>query len=360
MLQRVTGCGLGVTEGDVLEVDGAVGHFHDGVLGVAQGGLLGQDLVGTLQGGTGQDQHDEDHGEHHQAAQDLGGVGEHGGQLAGGQAAGDGAVAGLDHHMGAQPGDDQDADVGGGLHEGAVEGQGLLSLAEVGVDGAGDLLELGDFLGLTDVGLDHTDAVEVLLDHVVQLIVGLEDTDEGGVDDLGDHHQAEAQQGQHDAVDDAQLGADGVGVGGGQDQHHGAADCDTDQHLESHLDGGDIGGQAGDDGRGGQTVDVGEVEGLDTVEHVVAQVPGEAGAGMGCRHGGGHAEGEAHQGVQHQDQAVTPDGVHVAQLHALVDDLGQDQGDLDLHVDLTDHAQGADDGGGEVLSDGFCESSYHG
>ena len=42
--------GLGVAEGDVFKVDGAVFYFHHRIFGVAQFRLFLQQLIGTIHG----------------------------------------------------------------------------------------------------------------------------------------------------------------------------------------------------------------------------------------------------------------------------------------------------------------------
>ena len=76
--------------------------------------------------------------------------------------------------MRAHPGDGDHAGVHAQLHNGAVEGQRMLRLAEIPVDGAGDSGEFLNLLLLPDEALHHPDAVDILLHHVVQLVIGAE------------------------------------------------------------------------------------------------------------------------------------------------------------------------------------------
>ena len=122
--------------------------------------------------------------------------------------------------------------------------------------------------------------MEVFLNGVVQLVIGLECAGEDAVDKTGDEQQRKSQQRQYNAVNNAQLRTDTESHNHGHNQHHGAADAHTDHHLKGHLQIRHIGGQTGDNAGGGEFVDVGKVEGLDIVEHVMAQVPGKAGTGM--------------------------------------------------------------------------------
>ena len=201
--------------------------------------------------------------------------------------------------------------------------------------------------------------MEVFLNHIVQLVIGPEHPIKDGVDRFHQDVQAQAQKGQGHAVDKAQPGADGKGVGGSQNQHHGTADRHTNQHLEAHLEVGHIGGQAGDNAGCGKLINIGKVEGLHVVVHVVAQVPGKAGGGVGRKKCRSHTKGQRTQGVQHQDQAVFDHSAHVAHFHTQVHDFGQDQGDFDLHINLAHHAQRTENGGPFVFPDTPEKSSYH-
>ena len=73
----------------------------------------------------------------------------------------------------------------------------------------------------------------------------------------------------------------------------------------------------------------------------MAQIPGKTGGGIGCQKCGCHAEYQADQGVEHQLKAVFPHGAHIPHLYAQIHNSGQYQGNLNLHVDLADHAQRA-------------------
>ncbi len=66
MVQGVAAGFLGIAEGHVFKVNGAVLHFGDGGLGIVQSGLLSQNLAGPAKGRSGHGQHDHHHGYHHQ------------------------------------------------------------------------------------------------------------------------------------------------------------------------------------------------------------------------------------------------------------------------------------------------------
>ena len=201
--------------------------------------------------------------------------------------------------------------------------------------------------------------MDVLLHHVVQLVIGLEHPVKHREHHADQDEQPQSHQRQHHAVDDAQPGADGKGVGRRQNQHHGAADRHTDQHLEGHLDIRHIRGQPGDNGRGGEFIDVAKIKILHLIIHIVAQVPGKARGGVGRHHRGGDAENQGNQGVQHQQAAVAYDGSHVAHADALVHHLRQHQRDFGFHVNLAHHADRGQNRGPFVLPDTPGKRLYH-
>ncbi len=236
VLQGVPVGGLGVAEGHVVKVHAAVFYLQDRVFAIPKLRLLGEDLRGTAHGRPGHGHHHEHHGQHHQRAEDLGGEGEHGGQLTGGQTPG-GIVAGGHNHNGTQVRNHQNAGVHGKLHQRIVEGQNLLGLAEVTVDAFGHGGEFLRLPGFPDEGLDHPDAMDILLHHVVKPIIGLEHPVKQREHHPDQQEQSQPHQRQHHAVHQAQPWTDGIGVHRGQNQHHGAADGHPDHHLEGHLNG---------------------------------------------------------------------------------------------------------------------------
>jgi hypothetical protein len=70
--------------------------------------------------------------------------------------------------------------------------------------------------------------------------------------------------------------------------------------LEGHLQIGNIGGKTGDDGGGGELIDIGKIVGLHLGEHIVAEIPGKAGACVGGKEGRCHTEQQAAQSADSQ------------------------------------------------------------
>ena len=358
MLQGVQLGLLGVAEGHILKIDGAVLHVLHRLFGGGEVGRLRQNLRAPAHGGPGHNHHHEHHGEHHQAGENLGGVGEHGAELAGGHPR-PGQIAGGDDHFRAEPGDEQNAGVDAQLHNGVAQRQDVLRLGEQPVDlpgGAGEFLHL---LFLPDEALHHPDPVDILLHHIVQRVVGLEHLVENLEHQGHQPKEHQHQQRQGDAVHQAQLHADAHGGDQGQRQHHRAADGHADHHLEGVLDVGHIGGQPGDNGGGGEFVDVGEAEFLDMVVHVMAQVLGEARPGLGGENRRSGAEAQGGQGADHQQQGLTNHNRHILHDDAVVIELGHHQGDQHLHGHLADHADGAENGGPFVFPDAPGKTFYH-
>ena len=243
LIQRILCGSTGVPEGNIFKGNRAVFHFVDRVFRIFQSRFFRQQLISAAHGRTAHGEHDEHHRHHHQTCEDLTGVGEHGGQLTGGQTA-----AAYDQFC-AQIGNDDHTGVYGQLHSGAVESHDPLCLHEILINGFGGLGELLHFLILTDKGFDHTDTVEVLLGHIVQLIVGLKHPLKNGMHQTNQQNQHHRQQRQHHAEHQTQLHADAECHNQRHHQHHRGAEDHADAHLEGHLQGSHVGGQTGDDGR---------------------------------------------------------------------------------------------------------------
>ena len=156
----------GIAEIDVFKADGAVLDFLDGVFRVLDVRHFLQHLGDALLRSLGDGEHDKDHGDHHQAHQNLHGVGNEAHQFARGHA-NSGVVAGGDDHARAKPGDEQHHRIDAQLHQRHVEGHGLFRLGEVLIDVFGDFAELLVLMLLAHEGLDHTDAAQVFLHHLI-------------------------------------------------------------------------------------------------------------------------------------------------------------------------------------------------
>ena len=267
-----------VAEVDVVEFDGPVGHFLDGVGRVGHRAFLVEHLADTFRGRLGNDAHDEDHGQHHHGHEDLHGVGDQCGQVAGGEPQ-RGIIARGHDLLGAHPCNEDHRDVYADHHERVVEAHHTVGLAEVLVDALGDAAEFGDFMRFAGVGLDHADALKVLVDHVVELVVGVEHALEHRVHV---HRQAAQTEGENrDARQEHQGNgrADAEREDPRHDHHDRGSHTQTNDHGIGVLQVGHIGGEPGDDRAGGELVNIGEAEALHLLEFVMTQVLGESSAG---------------------------------------------------------------------------------
>ena len=333
-----------VGEAGVLKINGAVGHFHHGVLAVGEVGILAEHLADTAGAGHAHGDHDEHHGHHHQAHQDVHAVGEQAHQLAGGEGA-------ADDQVGALPADEQDAGVDGQLHQGHHQHHAALGLHKQVVQVAGGRLELGVLKLFAHIGLHHADGGDVFLHAGVQVVVLLEHLGEDLHGAAHDEHQTHGQEQQRPHVDHGHLAVDLEGHEDGADQRDGGAEAHAQNHLVGVLDVGHVGGQTGDQTGGAEVVDVGEAEGLNVLKHTLAQVAGKAGGGLCTPDGAQRAEQQAQQRNGGHGQAHHHNVLQAAHGDALIHQGGDHQGNDHLAHHLNDHAQRGEQRGKLELPD---------
>ena len=199
------------------------------------------------------------------------------------------------------------------------------------------------FVVLSDEGLDDALVGQVLLNLVVQavhLILHSGKAREADADDDELHHH---DQRHRDRQHRGQRRAHGDGGDQRADEHARRAQAHAHEHVDHVHDLGHVVGQAGDEGGGGEAVDVGEGEPLNLRVHVAAHVGGHVDRGLGGEVRAAHAAGHHQQRRQNHQQAGDDDVAHVARLNAHVDDVGVQLGQHDLADDLDDHAQRPDD-----------------
>ena len=155
----VAGGLFGVFKADLVKINGAVLYLHHRVLGVLQGALFRKHLYNTLGGLQRHGHHNKYHGDHHQAHQNLEGVGEQGGHLAHVQVQ---ALAG-DNRVRAKGHDENHHHVNAELHQRVVDGQNALGLGKVLLHILGGAVKLLLFVVLPHIGLYHPHAPDVLL-----------------------------------------------------------------------------------------------------------------------------------------------------------------------------------------------------
>ena len=314
-----------VPEGDVLQGDPAVrmqgegvGGFGRLVLGVQQGKHPGRAGQGVLQLG------------HHPRyfVEGLGvlvGVAQKDAQLADGDAPGRRVKGAHQPHAGI---DDVVDKAGGGVGQAGKEGGFQAHVGQPLVH----LVKGGQALGLVAKGLHHLLSFDHLVDQggllaadgalAVEVAVGV-------VGDEPRHHQAEGgdedhhQRDQHVFPEHEQQGAQNGQQPGEQ---LGKA------HQQAVGKGVHIGHHPADDVSGGVAVQVGQGQGLDLVDGVVAQVPRDREGDLVVADAE-HPLGKGGQGRHDQDveqDARHPCPVHLAGAQHPVDGVAAQQGDIQL------------------------------
>ena len=179
----------------------------------------------------------------------------------------------------------------------------------------------------TVVGLHHADSLEVLIHVVVQSIVQVERALEDRMHVSGDGDEAAAQNWDGHEEDHGDGGADAEAQDPCDDDQQRGAHAHADEHLVGVLQVRDIRGAPRDDGTGGEPVDVREAEALHLLEHVVAQVLGEA-CGRHCRVTTGESAGYGgDDGAHQQNRTILPHLRHGSASDATVDEQRHDRGD---------------------------------
>ena len=231
-------------------------------------------------------------------------------------------------------------------------------MREVALDLSGGGVVLLLLVVLADVGLDHADAGEVLLGALVQGVVLAEDATE----DRGDlAHHGEKRHGEHrddHHEDDGQPARHRVGGDEGADEHERGADGGADEHHVGHLHVHDVGGEARHERGAREAVDHREGEGLDVVEHVLAEVLGKADGGLRAGEARRRAEGERDERHEGEKPASGEDLREVRARLDRVDEVGGEQRDQHLEDHLAEHQQGSGDGGAPVLADAPHEMAH--
>ena len=349
---------VGVAEGDVVEFDGAVGHVSHRLCRVLHRAFLLQHLADTLGRSLRNNHHDEDHGQHHHGHKDLHGVGDQCGQVAGGQAHG-GVVAGGDDLLRAHPCDEDHRTVDADHHQRAVEAHDALSLGEVLEDALGDAAELGDLEGFAVIGLDHADALQVLVDHVVQRIVGVKHALEHRMHEHGQTAQADGQNRDAGQEHHGNRRGDTEREQPGYDHHNRGTHAQTNDHHVGVLQVRHVGGQSGHDRTGGEPVDVGEAEALHLLELVLAQVLGEARAGHGRVLSGQEAGTQRNHRAHQQNHAELDGGRHAATGDTLIDQRSHDGRDQDLQDAFDRHEHRSQDAGFLVFTNRLAQRAQY-
>ena len=234
-----------------------------------------------------------------------------------------GPVHGQHHHR--QDGDDPQSHRQGGLHQLVV-----------------GFFELFPLEVLPDEGLDHPDGHQVLLEGVVQVVDALLH----GLKEFGtqlhqnpddDHHNRDDHR-QHQGQPGVERDADGQGG----NEHHRGPHQHPQPHGQHHGHGVHVVGHAGDEGGGGEAVDVRKRELLHLVKQALPQVGAEALAGDGGVFGRAHAAGHGDQGQRQHGGAQDKDRGLISGGNGGVHNLRHDQREQQFADDLQNDQDGGE------------------
>ena len=321
VFEDVLFCRRGVFEVDVVEVDGTVLDFEDGVIGIVQRALFGEDLDDTAGRFARHRDHRKDHREHHDGGKDLHPVHDELRDSCN-------VVHGLAHahdEVGTHEQHGRQHAVEGELHDGVVPCEQTFRLREVLHEGGRSLAELLLFVLLSHIRLDDADAADVFLNGFVHVVVLVEEAAESGHDLVHDGKQRECDERDNGKEDPRKVAAHDECHDEGEDDHEWRADGKTHDHHVGKLHVGDVRRHTGDERRRRELVDVLKREVLDVIVKVFAQVFGKA---RRCARAEGACESardERCDSDRHQDARVLPDLPH--RRRAALDDFDEHRDD---------------------------------
>lgn len=223
------------------------------------------DFKDTLSAGLGTGVHQQAHGHHHDAHEHHEDVVQQRGQQANLQVA---AQNGLAAQVEDEDGGDGDAQHHSRLHEDDAQAHVHAGFGEVVVGG----FELLLLKFLSDIGFDHPDGGQIFLDGFIEQIQPVLHGPEQPHADLHQQTDDQSDDRHSDDEDHGQLPADIDGHRHGSHDHDAAADEQAERHSHHVLHVGHVVGETGDQGGGGESVDVAEGEGADLVKLRLTQV----------------------------------------------------------------------------------------
>ena len=343
----------------MVKINGAVAHGHDRVLRILNVRLFLDHLGNAARGRERDRQHGKNHRQHHQAREDLHGIGDERGEVAGRQAECRVIAAG-DDGLGAEPGDDDHARIDARLHQRRIERDEPLALGKVLVNALGNGAEFADLVLFLIKGLHDTDTADIFLHDVVERVIRAEHAREDREHAADDEKQRHREDGQNDEKRHGNITADAERHDHGKNQHDRRADRHAHEHLKGILHVRDVRRQARDDGRSGKLIDVGKRKGLHIVVHVLAQVCSKTDRSARCDARCKHAGRELERRQQQQKRTELPDRCHTAALDAEVDEVGHIQRDHDLKHDLQRREQDRHERGAFVFPQAAGQGMKHG
>ena len=348
-----------IDKAHMVKINGAVAHGHDRVLRILNVRLFLDHLGNAARGRKRDRQHGKDHGQHHQAREDLHGVGDERGEVAGRQAKRRIVAAG-DDGLGAEPGDDDHARIDARLHQRRVERDEPLALGKVLIDALGNGAELADLVLLLIKGFDDADTADIFLHDVVELVIRAEHARKDRKHAADNEKQPHREDRQDDEKCHGNIMADAERHDHGKNQHDRRADRHAHEHLKGILHVRDVRRQTRDDGRGGKLIDVGKCKGLHIVVHVLTQVCAETDRSARRDTRREHAGRELERRQQQQKCAKLPDRRHAAALNTIIDEVGHIQRDHDLEHDLQRREQHRHERGTFVFPQAAGQCMKHG
>ncbi len=195
-----------------------------------------------------------------------------------------------------------------------------------------------------DEGLDHPDAGEVLLEHLVQVLDALLDTGEEGLDDPDencDQDQGQGEQGEHHGSEPKVGGEHYADATYEHQRRHGEH---SEAHADDHLDLVYVAGEPCQELPRGEVVEVAEAICLYLLEHRLPQVRLEAPGGPHRENGVTNHQRSAQDAYADHQEAGPQDEGHVSHCDAVVDDDLNEPRDRQLSENINGHEDGGDDG----------------
>ena len=168
-------------------------------------------------------------------------------------------------------------------------------------------------------GLDDSYAAHILLNDVVELIVGVENALEHGVH-LDDYQHEQSREDRYNRNEHKRnLAVDSERDYHGENQHNRSAYRYSYEHLIGVLNICDIRRQSRDYRRGREFVDVRECEGLNIIIHIAAQIRAEPGGRARAEERRKHSRHHLEHRKEEQRKTVFPYHGYHAALDAVVD-----------------------------------------
>src|SRR5690554_3941045 len=183
----------------------------------------------------------------------------------------------------------------------------------------------------TDKRFNHPNPSQVLLYHPVHVIIGLKYPFEDRMRLAYDQEKSSSQKWDHSQKYYGKPRTNTKSHKKGKNQHHGAADSDPDNHLISVLHISNVSGQACYKAGGGETINIKERKILHRIVHIFTEIFGIASRGTSGKQPGQDPKGQRDQGGQNKRYSQFNNDAHLSIHNALVNQVGHQKRDNDLH-----------------------------